>query len=347
MARTAERERSSGARPRLSRWEDLVTMAFGTWLIVGLFLDGWAHNNGKPESFFTPWHAIFYSGFLATAAWMWSRYERHRRVPAAGYGLGLIGVMAFAGGGAADMVWHLVFGVEVDLEALLSPSHLLLFGSALLILSSPLRAAWSDTTGDHEAPQFGRFLPALLSTTLVTATVAFFLMEFSPFLTDAATRHDRIGSGGRLAEQVQLVGFASILITTLVLTGPALLLLRRWRPPAGSFTMLFAGVGVLTSALHGFELGETVLAAFVGGATADLVVHQLPSASTPTLMRVTGSAVPLAMWFSYFGVLGLFYDVGWSVEFWSGITVLSALAGYGLALLMTLQAPPPSPTGDL
>ena len=43
-------------------------MVFATWLIVGIFVDGWAHNNDKPETFFTPWHALFYSGFLATAA---------------------------------------------------------------------------------------------------------------------------------------------------------------------------------------------------------------------------------------------------------------------------------------
>ncbi len=67
---------------------------------------------------------------MPTAAWMWSRYQRHGGVPV-GYGWGFIGVIAFAAGGVADMVWHQIFGVEVDLEALLSPSHLLLFISGL------------------------------------------------------------------------------------------------------------------------------------------------------------------------------------------------------------------------
>ena len=36
------------------------------WFLGGLFLDGWAHNHGKvDESFLTPWHAVFYSGFAA------------------------------------------------------------------------------------------------------------------------------------------------------------------------------------------------------------------------------------------------------------------------------------------
>ncbi|HEX3621475.1 MAG TPA: hypothetical protein VHT97_04085 [Acidimicrobiales bacterium] len=154
-------------RPRLSRREDAITVACTSWLILGLFVDGWAHNHQKPESFFTPWHALLYSGFLATATWLWSRYERHRGVPV-GYGLGYVGAATFAIGGLADMVWHLIFGIEVNLEALLSPSHLVLFTGGLLILSSPFRAAWSDAS--QTSPPLARFLPALLSITLVTAT---------------------------------------------------------------------------------------------------------------------------------------------------------------------------------
>jgi len=347
MTISAEVQRSSIDRPRLSPREDLVTVAVGTWLILGLFLDGYAHNNHKPESFFTPWHGVFYSGFLATAVWMWSRYQRHHGVPV-GYGLGFVGVILFAAGGVADMAWHLAFGIEVDLEALLSPSHLILFGGGLLILSSPLRAAWSGSPADDAGSTLRTFLPPLLSTTLVAATVSFFLMEFSPFLTNVATgepyrfvaRNVDPDIGPWLAEKLRLQGFASILLTTLILVGPTLLLLRRWRPPSGSFTILFTTVAVLSSALHGFELGQTVVAALLGGAAADLVVQIVaPRASTSTLMRVAGGVVPLVMWLSYFGILALSYDVGWSVEFWAGITVMSSLAGLGLAVLMTLQTP--------
>ena len=82
-------------------------MALSAWLIVGIFVDGWAHNNDKPESFFTPWHGLFYSGFTATALWLLSRYRRHGSIPV-GYGLGFLGLALFAAGGVADMVWHLM-----------------------------------------------------------------------------------------------------------------------------------------------------------------------------------------------------------------------------------------------
>jgi hypothetical protein len=38
------------------------------WFVAGLYLDGWAHNHGKVDNtFFTPWHAVFYSGYVAIA----------------------------------------------------------------------------------------------------------------------------------------------------------------------------------------------------------------------------------------------------------------------------------------
>jgi hypothetical protein len=47
----------------------MLTMLFGTWLLIGLFVDGWAHTNLESlETFFTPLHVDFYSGFEATAA---------------------------------------------------------------------------------------------------------------------------------------------------------------------------------------------------------------------------------------------------------------------------------------
>lgn len=270
---------------------------------------------------------------------MLSRYQRHGRIPI-GYGWGFVGLALFGAGGLGDMVWHMAFGVEVDLEALLSPTHLVLFLSGILIVSSPLRAAWSDA-GRRSLP-----LPALLSTTILTATVAFFNMHFSPFLTDAmrsepyefARTLER--GGGWLADELQLEGFAAILLTTVILIAPTLLLLRRWRLPAGSLTLLFGVVVAMDSALLGFEMPETILAGVIAGAAGDLLARSLqPTRSPATVLRVVGFALPVALWLTYFAVLATFYSVGWSVELWSGITVMSGLTGLGLAVLMTLVPP--------
>jgi hypothetical protein len=346
---SAERSRS-----RLSRSEDLLTVAFAAWMIVGLFVDGWAHNNDKPESFFTPWHGLFYSGFAACAAWMCWQVVRHQRQGArglaavpVGYGLGLVGVAVFAAGGVGDLIWHEIFGIEVDLEALVSPSHLTLFVGGLLVVTSPLRAAWSDPSST--SPTFGQLLPALLSATLTAAQVAFFMMSFSPWLTGAHQDAPYLVIEEQVdprfvdwfVEEVQLEGLAAILITTLVLMVPALLLLRRWRLPFGSLTLLFGSVATLSAAIESFATGSTVLAGTVGGLAADLLVRRLrPSPDRPGAVRLFAFAAPSALWLSYFALLGLEFSVGWSVELWAGATFLAGLAAVGASFI---TAPPALP----
>ncbi len=332
-------------------------MAFSAWLIGGLFVDGWAHNNDKPESFFTPWYGLFYSGFAATAAWMVRMVRRRlatgRRgldaVPV-GYGLGLVGVGVFALGGVFDMAWHQVFGIEVDLEALLSPSHLILFGGALLVITSPLRAAWARPDG--EAPTFREFLPVLLSTTVATATVAFFFSVFSPSLTNAMltapyrfiARAYTGETASWMVEEVQLEGYAAILVTTAILAAPILVLARRWDLPFGTMTLLFGVVSTLVAAVESFDMGLTFAAAPIAGLAGDLLVRRLrATAEHPWRIRAVVTAVPVVMWFAYFAVLRLQDDVGWSVELWSGVSVMAGLAGFGLAVL-AVPAPLPART---
>jgi hypothetical protein len=131
---------------------DLVTVLLSLWLIVGIFVDGWAHNT-KPglETFFTPWHALFYSGFAATAAWIlwsvWSATRDGRSWPEAvpvGYGYAMVGLVIFALSGLGDLTWHQIFGIEQSIGALLSPTHLGLFTGAFLVVTAPYRSAAGD-----------------------------------------------------------------------------------------------------------------------------------------------------------------------------------------------------------
>ncbi len=124
-------------RPQPRSWgRDFLTAVLSAWLIAGVFLDAWAHNTRPDlETFFTPWHAVLYSGFLATGGWIaWTVGRARRRAGSwtalpSGYALGGYGVILFAVAGLGDMIWHVVFGVERELAALLSPTHLGLFGA--------------------------------------------------------------------------------------------------------------------------------------------------------------------------------------------------------------------------
>ncbi len=125
--------RDSGEpRPRASRRTDIVMTVVSVWFVLGLFLDAYAHaNTPKLETFFTPWHAVFYSGFAAVGGWVlwtvWRQVGQGRRGGAAvpeGYGPTLIALPVFALSGGVDLLWHTLLGIETTTDIFFSPSHL-------------------------------------------------------------------------------------------------------------------------------------------------------------------------------------------------------------------------------
>lgn len=182
--------RDTSSAPVLDRRDQMLAVAFGGWMLIGLFIDGWAHDNNRPETFFTPWHGILYSGFAASAANAAWAVRRHRTpgrrwrdsVPA-GHGLTLVALAVFGAGAVGDLVWHEALGVEVGVEALLSPTHLLLLAGGLVLLTGPLREAWRSA---GHPPSLRAFLPPLLSVTFAIAVIGFFLVYLSPFVNRTA-----------------------------------------------------------------------------------------------------------------------------------------------------------------
>jgi hypothetical protein len=111
--------------------------------------------------------------------------------------------------------------------------------------------------------------------------------------------------------------------------------LRRWRLPFGSFTLVF---GVATaSMLATWELfhGWTIVAALIGGLTADILVARWdPKPSELRTFRQFATVVPAVMWASYYGVLKLAYSVEWPAELWTGSITMAALTSLILSYLM-------------
>ena len=335
----------------LSSGDRLLGALFGLWMIVGLFLDGWAHDNQKPESFFTPWHGVLYSGFTAATAFSVHRAVRGRQPGRSwretmprGHGLTLAALAVFGVGAGGDLVWHEVFGIEVGLEALLSPTHLLLMSSGVVALSAPIRAAWLEP---ERAPTFRRFLPVALSTALVSALVAFFLSFFSPFSNDAGgTSFSRFQGQAHthpssdVAELQQILGVGSILLMSVVLASAAAFLLRRWRPPVGSFTILFCLVILLFAGTDEFAQPLVVVAGLAAGVTADALARRgFPAAA------VCGGAAAV-LWLGYFAFYALDEgSVAWSAELWAGTTFLGALLAAAVGLLVT-PLPGPARSDD-
>ena len=162
--------------------------------ITGFYIDLWAHQHGRTDNtFFTPWHAMLYGAegslfaFLAvTAARNVRRGAAWRSSLPAGYGVSLIGAVLFAVGGVLDLLWHLAFGVEVSIDALFSPTHLILFTSGLLMFAGPLRAWWAS---HPRATDWRAWLPVVISVAAIMSILTA-ITSFADPLADAWSERD-------------------------------------------------------------------------------------------------------------------------------------------------------------
>ncbi|MGY0235187.1 hypothetical protein [Longispora urticae] len=332
---------ASPASPR----EDALTTFFGAWLVGGALADGWAHNNIRTlETIFTPWHAILYSGFIATG--LWTVFLAHRRRAAhrlwwrdawpAGYRTGVIGAVIFFFAGNLDLVWHSVFGIETDLDALFSPTHVgLAIGSGLL-LTSPLRSWWA--AGSTGTLRTAAGVGALV---LGTTSTAVFLIYASAFQTVQPTvpYAGAQGTPGYLAAAMALTAY---LVTTALLVLPLTLVLRRRAAVPGAATALVAVVAAFAVGLLDLPRTQTVAAlAAVGGAIAvDLLLGYLDRTrglDAPLRLPVAGAVFAAVVWSAHLLALDLVAGVRWPVELWSGTVVMSAAVG---ALIGGLAARP-------
>ncbi len=330
-----------------SNRDDLITAGLAAWLMVGLFVDGWAHINlAQLETFFTPWHGLFYSGFTATAIWIATLVGRGhvgdrswRQAVPVGYEAGVVGLAAFAVGGIGDWAWHSMFGIEETLDALLSPTHLLLFLGMLLIVTSPLRAVWHRHPGRNIGTV--EFRPALLSMSLLTMVTSFFLLyawaPSSSILTVPFSPSD--------GQSLAALGVLFLLANTVVLTGVALLLIQRWDVPRGAFTSLFGMLGVLMAGLEGFDPLFATAPPLLTGVAVDLAVARMrPGPERRVALRLTAGIVPFVFVGSDVAVWALFSRLGWSPELWAGAIVEATLLGVGMSYLAVPYGEATQPT---
>jgi hypothetical protein len=344
-------------------WAMIVTSG---WLLGGLYVDGWAHNHLATtlESFFTPWHGAFYSGFLAVAsvtagALLYNRAQGtpwgHALPP--GYGLSLVGAGVFAVSGVGDLTWHLLFGIEAGMEALLSPTHLGLILGVALLVSGPWRAAWLRG-GGAQPPTWTTHGPMVISLAFLLSLCTFWTMFAHPLSRPWAAVGNRpttlvwrlvaptpnllTQDGGLSSLDIsQILGIDDILLQTALLMGLVLLTVRRWggQLPRGSLTLVFT----LNASFMGFMRDQQGLipVAVIAGLAADGLLHQLkPSAARVGALRLFAGGVPLIWYSVYFLALHLTEGIWWSVHLWAGAIVLAGLVGW---LLSYLVVPPLGP----
>ena len=312
-----------------------------TWLLAGAYLDAWAHRHlTRLETFFTPWHAVLYSGLFALLVFLLGTALRNQargtepdRMLPTGYGLSLVGCALFGIGGVIDMFWHLRFGIEVSLQALVSPPHLLLMLALGLIVTGPLRAAW-------RRPGMRAPWTAVISATLLLSTFTFFDQFNQPLVsTWAAT--SVLPANLKFAQELGVLG---IMVQTALLTGVVLYLLSRFTLPFGSITLLAGLNGALLGSLEqNFDL---IPVAIVGGLLADLVMRWLrPGPQRIPALRVASFIGPVGVSSLYLLALEMTRGVDWPINLWLGSIMVSGGIGFLLSYL-AVQPPRPHLAGE-
>jgi hypothetical protein len=329
----ADRDRAAGA-VRLRPY-DLVVAGLSVAMLAGATLDGWAHSHQllALESVITPWHVVVYLAFVAVAVVVLgppvaARLGGGKAIAAipVGYGTSVFGVGFFLSMGALDTAWHVLFGIEADAEALLSPTHLGLGVGACLIASGPIRAAWSR----NDDATWPGFLPAILSGVAITGLVAFALHIANPFVDPWPRFSYELDD---LTWFGPHIGVASAVVTAGIVVVPMLLLVARWRSlPPGWLTLL---VGVSLAGLTFLHDGGLLVGApILGGFLADLLYIGLRPWSSGWRLQAFAFLAPAALLVAYFVVLWATGPIAWTAHLIGGTVVLAGGVGWGLSLLL-------------
>ncbi len=353
MAKRAVAAAGAGVRPAQAIGGvsfDWMVVLLGAWFIAALYTDGWAHAHMTVETFFTPWHAFLYAAYLAFAGLLvWTVLLNHWRgaswrvaVPP-GYGVALGGAGIFLVGGVGDGIGHTIFGIEKGIEALLSPTHLLLALGGALMAMGPLRAGWKRADSSPVARW-----PALLALTYLLALFSYFINFPEPFTWTAATAAARAADTvGKLQEEL---GVTSLLLHAIILASFLVLAIRQWgaRLPAGAVFVLVAlplvSLAIMEEQALSTGAGPLVVVAILAGAVAEgLYRWWQPAPDHLAALRRFMFAAPALLYALYFLALQTTGGgITWAVHLWTGAILLAGAIGWLVSYLMVPPAGQPA-----
>ncbi len=321
------------------------------WITTGFFFDAWAHGHVPVETFFTPYHATFYSGMLAGLICVAVFALRNRArgyawrdcIPAA-YRLPLLGIPIFIVAGLGDMTWHLLLGIEEGVDALLSPTHQALGLGMFFVAAGPMASVLAHP---NDSRRFARQFPMVLSLAAWLLLLHFgTAYAFDP----AAGRIDapppiapfRPDYFSALTFGYYKIGLGVLILIfqSAIMAGFSLWAVARIQPRFGFFTLLLLlGNIPPAAAFTNFTplLAVTVLQSLIAGLVADTLVARLdPSPERVAATRWFGALVPMA----YMGTYLIATAIGGSWWDWNellGAWLWSGVAGFALSLIATAR----------
>ena len=244
-----------GGLPKIGeRHYDVLVLILGLWCLGGLLTDAFAHISGVvDDTFFTPWHAIWYSG--ATA---YGLYITYAILPEEGlthlikhpfqaldsvaphHKPGVYGIVIFGIAGFGDMIWHELLGVENNTDILLSPTHIGLFIGLIMSVTAPMWSAWPDAKSGTSGVKSQLLLVFGVGAAWAVLMLMFrysnlWFRPLQHFCYSGSTDFCDYGNYNEALE----IGLQSLWLQALLTSGALILFLRRWQPARGSMFILF------------------------------------------------------------------------------------------------------------
>ncbi len=297
------------------------------WLILGVSLDAWAHSHIRLESFWTPWHAVLYSGLFATACVLPGAILINRlkglswraSIPA-GYEISVLGIIGSFIGGVGDLTWHLLFGIEQNLDAALSPTHIALMLFFGFVLVGPFHALYVNR--ERSSP-----ILLLLSFTLLLLYWQIITSEASPYTEFFLTNAPKT-DGTR-----QTLAVVSYVVQGGFLASMTMYLLRRWKPFFGFF---FLTLMLSTATLATMENNYIImLIGAIAGLLIDCAYRLIrPSLASIESFRLFIACVPGLWLLTYTVVVCVIYGTVWSTHLLVGSVVVTCIISWLLSGLM-------------
>lgn len=346
LARQRVQRLFGGARIDITDGELLALIACNLVTTVGLAGDIARHLQDPQNlngDFLSSWHLVLYGGVTAVAIWLGVGAIRRGPAFVTSAGPTTIGFLLLAFGGVADAAWHGAFGVEANVEALVSPPHLTVFAGLSFLLVSPVVVLWR-----RPARRLG-LIASFVAMTSVVATLlvsSLFLGFLSPLASGMSLSAGYVEPlvGESLVDYDQVRGLGIAVWTVAALVAAFTVILVRFRPmPAMVAVSVFLCGAPALALTDPTAIRPLVVGYAVCGLVAEAMVALL---GKPTLGRAAASATGALMgsmlWASTFALLARDGRLGWSQAMWAGTVVLCGLVGAASAALVAL----PVPTGD-
>ena len=313
----------------------LVTTILSLLMVTTIFLDAYAHQHlidTETEDFFTLWHALFYGSAFLYTAWVVKLVLRRR--PSGSWTLELspatklaaIGVALVVVGGLGDMAWHSVFGLEKSLDALFSPTHLVIAAGLVSSALPPYESfRRSNSTARTEA------VAAAGSILVATSIIALVLVAIWGVDADWWPRTAYYSENDAGRNEV-IAGLGSMLVSTGVLISAALTMCELRRRPPGAILTMFVLVNSATAfSIDRWRLG--IVVAGLAGVAFELGLRALGPTGTPrwiTGIRWVAVAATAIMWLTFFGFVSITGSPGvvWPAEIWTGSIVFCCALTY-------------------